>query len=47
MNCESKILKLKDFKLNTAKVKSNTKNKLSINVWYNQFGLVYLKSVAL
>jgi len=47
MNYQGKIYKFKDYKLSTVKKKNCGKDKLSLNIWYNQFGLVYFKSVAL
>jgi len=47
MNYKGKIYKYEDFKLSAAKKKNEGKDTLSLNIWYNQFGLVYFKSVAL
>jgi len=47
MKLNSKIYKLYETKLNLAKNKNNEKDTLKLNIWYNQFGLVYFKSVAL
>jgi len=47
MKLNNKIYKLYDAKLNAAKNKTNEKDTLKLNIWYNQFGLVYFKSVTL
>ncbi len=47
MKSESKMQYFKDLNLKDADKKNSSKDTLSINIWYNQFGLVYFKSVAL
>lgn len=46
MNYKGEIFKTYNKKLIAPKKKNRVKDKLMLNIWYNEFGLVYFKSVS-
>jgi len=46
MNYKGEIYNSYNTKISSAKKKNRVKDKLMLNIWYNEFGLVYFKSVS-
>lgn len=46
MTYKNEIYKVYNTKLTSTEKKNRVKDKLMLNIWYNEFGLVYFKSVS-
>ncbi len=46
MNYKGEISKVYNTTINCLEKKNHVKDKLMLNIWYNEFGLVYFKSIS-